>query len=139
MTDTERDALIAAADAMTADEVHQHPFAALDKIRGLTRELRAAAARVPVVVDDAMVERIRRLHRPGHPVFNWARGLRYDEPCKTCQGKAGVHECGCWADEDVEFFCVECDRPTEGGARRGVRWPCPTVAALTPDGQENTQ
>lgn len=41
ITDEAR-ALVDAADAMTVDEVHNHPFAALDKLRGLTRELRAA-------------------------------------------------------------------------------------------------
>lgn len=33
--------LINAAEAMTADEIHQHPMAALDKLRALARELRA--------------------------------------------------------------------------------------------------
>ena len=58
MTDQEardkREALIAAADALTADQVYQHPFAALDKIHGLTRELRAEIARkspAPEVTD----------------------------------------------------------------------------------------
>ncbi|RBO73507.1 hypothetical protein [Microbacterium sp. H6] len=35
-------ALIDAAESMTPDEIHQHPMAALDKLRALARELRAA-------------------------------------------------------------------------------------------------
>ena len=56
-------ALIDAADALTPDEVHDHPFAALDKVRGLTRELRAALAARPVVVDAAAVDRLIRYVR----------------------------------------------------------------------------
>jgi hypothetical protein len=38
---TDNEKLIDAAEAMTADEIHQHPMAALDKLRALARELRA--------------------------------------------------------------------------------------------------
>lgn len=38
----DREKLIDAAESMTADEIHQHPMAALDKLRALARELRDA-------------------------------------------------------------------------------------------------
>lgn len=82
--------------------------------------------RAEKVIEDVMVS-----HRPAHPVFNWALGLRYDEPCPDCNGKAGVHECGCWADEDIEFVCRECDDPKGGKSRREVPWPCDVARILS--------
>lgn len=41
--------LLSSADSLTVEEVHQHPFAALDKIRGLTRELRRLLSPPPAV------------------------------------------------------------------------------------------
>lgn len=72
----------------------------------------------------ALVE-IQELHKPVQPVFSWKDGLQLWEPCQTCQGKAGVHECGCWADEDTKFFCAECS-DFENGKGRRVTYPCPT-------------
>ena len=84
----------------------------------------------------AEVERLRAgieaLHRPVHPVFSWNGGLRFEEPCPECHGKAGVHPCGCWADEDTQYECLECAQPKGDGARRVVPWPCSTAALLTP-------
>lgn len=82
----------------------------------------------------AEVERLRvgieALHRPVLPVFSWRDGLRFDEPCPECNGKAGVHPCGCWSDEDTEFVCFECSRPSSGHLRRDIPWPCETAALL---------
>ena len=74
---------------------------------------------------------IRELHRPVHAVFSWADGPRYEEPCETCHGAPGVHECGCWADTQLEYVCAECHRL--GSGSKGVydyTWPCPTIQAL---------
>ena len=73
---------------------------------------------------------IEALHRPVHPVFSWKTGLRFEEPCPECHGKAGVHPCGCWADEDTTYECAECAMPKGGGSRRVIPWPCPTAALL---------
>lgn len=75
---------------------------------------------------------VEELHRPVHPVFSWKTGLRFEEPCPECHGKAGVHPCGCWADEDTTYECAECAIPKGGGSRRVIPWPCPTVARLNP-------
>lgn len=81
-------------------------------------------------------EGIEALHRPVHPVFSWNSGLRFDEPCPECNGKAGVHSCGCWSDEDAEFVCFECSRPSSGYLRRDIPWPCATAALLNPTERE---
>lgn len=73
--------------------------------------------------------RVRELHRPVHPVFNWQTGLRYEDPCETCWGKAGVHECGCWSDEDTEYECRGCAAPRAGRRHTPVLWPCDTYKA----------
>ena len=78
---------------------------------------------------------IRELHRPVHAVFNWADGPRYEEPCETCHGAPGVHECGCWADTQLEYVCAECHRL--GSGSKGVydyTYPCPTIQALDEKG-----
>lgn len=91
----------------------------------------------------AEVERLRAgievLHRPVHPVFSWKTGLRFEEPCPECHGKAGVHSCGCWADEDTTYECAECAMPKGGGSRRVIPWPCPTAALLDPTGGETNE
>ena len=79
---------------------------------------------------------IRELHRPVHAVFSWADGPRYEEPCETCHGAPGVHECGCWADTQIEYVCAECHRLGSGSI--GVynyTYPCPTVAILEGGGE----
>ena len=70
-------------------------------------------------------------HRPAHAVFSWSSGLRYEEPCPDCHGRAGVHPCGCWGDTDTEYVCRGCDQPERGGSRRVAPYPCPTVTAIT--------
>lgn len=80
---------------------------------------RAEAAEVKVAA-------VEVLHRRSYAVFSWATGgVRYEEPCPDCGGKAGVHPCGCWADTDMEYVCSECK---EG--QKSVSWPCPTVRAI---------
>lgn len=81
---------------------------------------------------------IKALHRPALPVFSWQSGLRFDEPCPECHGKAGVHSCGCWSDEDAEFVCFECSRPSSGYLRRDIPWPCETAALLNPPTEGET-
>lgn len=85
----------------------------------------------------AKIERVRVLHRPVHPVFNWNSGLRFEEPCPDCSGKAGVHPCGCWSDDDIKFECLECAQPKGGGSRRVMPWPCPTARALDADPEQS--
>lgn len=52
--------------------------------------------------------------------------------CETCHGKAGVWECGCWADEDRVPVCSTCTEvdPVHDG-HGATPWPCPTVRAVT--------
>lgn len=78
---------------------------------------------------------IEALHRPVLAVFSWKTGLRFEEPCPECHGKAGVHSCGCWADEGTTYECAECAIPKGGGSRRVIPWPCPTAALLSPTEQ----
>lgn len=73
------------------------------------------------------IAKVEALHVRAHAVFSWAQGgVRYEEPCPDCDGKAGVHGCGCWADSDIGYVCAECDR----GSKDTVPWPCPTIRAL---------
>ena len=66
------------------------------------------------------IQRVRELHYPAD------NDDRRSPRCPNCIGKAGVHPCGCWADEDRQPVCGHCnDR---------VDWPCPTIRAL--DGGE---
>jgi hypothetical protein len=46
--------------------------------------------------------------------------------CRECKGAPGVHECGCWRDEQAQTVCGSC------AAREGWRisYPCPTVLAV---------
>lgn len=80
---------------------------------------------------EAALERVRALHRKAHAIFSWSEGgVRYEEPCENCNGAPGVHDCGCWADVQVEYVCAECDR--DKGKHRDSGWPCETITqALT--------
>lgn len=68
---------------------------------------------------------IQELHKPVSATFGWNTGMQLWDPCPTCQGKAGVHECGCWGDYDTEFFCAECSDFEIGKGKR-VPYPCAT-------------
>ncbi len=84
----------------------------------------AARSSVPKLI--AAVEAVMEAHRRSHAVFSWATGgVRFEDPCPDCDGKAGVHPCGCWADVDIEYVCAECDKSKERAA-----WPCPTIRAI---------
>lgn len=49
---------------------------------------------------------IRELHRPVQLIHSWAAGYtRMEDRCPDCRGKAGVHACGCWSDEDCSYSC----------------------------------
>ena len=100
-----------------------------------THEAQSAITAATPHLRAAWEQPIRELHRPVHAVFNWADGPRYEEPCETCHGAPGVHECGCWADTQLEYVCAECHRL--GGGSIGVydyTYPCPTIQALDEKG-----
>ena len=67
------------------------------------------------------IERVRALH---YAADN-------DSPrtprCNECQGRAGAHPCGCWAEVDREPVCGHCNAQ---GLGQRVPWPCPTVQAI---------
>lgn len=81
---------------------------------------------------EVTIQRVRDLHQRSYAVFSWKDGaVRYNEPCPECDGKPGVHECGCWADRQIEYVCAECHRL--GSKSSGISdytWPCPTIEAL---------
>ena len=67
------------------------------------------------------IERVRALH---YAADN-------DSPrtprCNECQGRAGAHPCGCWAEVDREPVCGHCAARWFG---QRVSWPCPTIQAI---------
>ena len=72
-------------------------------------------------VDQVRIERVRALH------YAADNDIRLTPRCSNCLGKAGVHECGCWADEDRQPVCGHCRKGRKGAS---VDWPCPTIVAL---------
>ena len=120
---------LAAVERLTRERDDDRRVAdiAVDQKRRLLRERDEARAEV-----ERLRAGIEALHRPVLPVFSWRDGLRFEEPCPECHGKAGVHPCGCWADEDTQYECLECAQPKGGGSRRVSPWPCPTAALLNP-------
>ena len=87
-------------------------------------DLLAAAAERDALA--AKVERVRALHRPAY------NDVARSPMCEDCGGKAGVHPCGCWAEDDYEFVCAVCNQGTKN---QSVPWPCPTVRALDEEPQ----
>lgn len=85
------------------------------------------AAALPVIAK-ALLAPLRELHKPVHLTFSWNSGIHADDPCETCGGKAGTHECGCWGDYDSPIYCNSCSAP--GHYRQSVDYPCPTVRLL---------
>lgn len=68
-------------------------------------------------------QRVRELHAKGTFIFSWRDGLRFVPACPLCDGKAGIHECGCYADEDESNWkCQACGRESA--------YPCPTIRIL---------
>ena len=107
-----------------------------DETTGYPEDSRAVITAAAPHLRAAWEQPIRELHRPVHAVFSWADGPRYEEPCETCHGAPGVHECGCWADTQLEYVCAECHRL--GSGSKGVydyTWPCPTIALLEGGGE----
>ena len=84
--------------------------------RLIDEEVREAVAEV-----EAVIERVRAMH---YPADN--DGPRTPR-CEHCEGKAGAHPCGCWAERDRQPVCGECNAPKRGAR---VDWPCPTLRAL---------
>ena len=82
-------------------------------------DLLAAAAERDALA--AKVERVRALHRPAY------NDAARSPICPDCDGKAGVHPCGCWADTDYEPVCAVCN---EGHKGMSVPWPCETIRAF---------
>ena len=113
--------LRAAAERTVAD-AQMHRFIGAPTRRIVDALLPIIAAHEAEVVG-RILDRIDALHQPVHLVFAWNTGLRRLEPCPTCGGKAGVHECGCWADEDVQYHCDGCTSPD---GRHCEPHPCPT-------------
>lgn len=86
---------------------------------------------VAVVLDDLAVAEarmadVRALHRPAY------NDTARSQICPDCDGKAGVHPCGCWADTDYEPVCAVCNQGHKG---MSVPWPCETIRAI--DGAES--
>jgi len=86
-----------------------------------------AAAALPVIAK-ALFAPLRELHKPVNLIFSWNSGVRSEDPCETCGGKAGVHPCGCWGDYDLPVYCEACSAASE--FKRSVAHPCPTVLLL---------
>ena len=89
----------------------------------LDRLAHMAEARDNVEVEGltARVERVRALH------YAADNDVTRTPACEACHGKAGVHECGCWASEDRQPVCGHCN---EGDKGISVAWPCPTIRAI---------
>ena len=94
-----------------------------DEARLLMGDWAARAGVAEAERDDltAAIERVRALH------YAADNDVEHTPVCETCHGKAGAHECGCWADEDRVPVCGHC---REGHKFVAVVWPCPTIRAL---------
>ena len=96
------------------------------------RLIAAAVNALPALLDaldvaESAIERVRALH---YAADN-------DSPrtprCNECQGRAGAHPCGCWAEVDREPVCGHCNGQRFG---QGAPWPCPTVQAIGGESNE---
>ena len=56
-------------------------------------------------------------------------GVRAEEPCEVCGGKAGERECGCWGDVDRYVYCLACS-DLSGHTSHHTDYPCQTVLLL---------
>ena len=72
-------------------------------------------------VAESAIERVRALHYAANS--DYAR----TPLCEECQGRAGVHPCGCWAEKDRQPVCGHCNVADLG---QRVPWPCPTIQVL---------
>lgn len=80
-----------------------------------------------------MAKSVQELHRPVQVVFSWTQGRILLDPCPCCSGKAGIHPCGCWGEQDVEYVCATC-RNDKG---RHVGFPCETAKRVYPSEELN--
>lgn len=104
------------------------------KVEAMASLVKASTRLVQIERDDARAraeaaeqanQRVRAIH------YAADNDLVRTPVCSNCEGKAGVHDCGCWADEDRQPVCGHCN---EGWKGASVPWPCATVRAL--DGGE---
>lgn len=86
----------------------------------------AAVVLDDLAVAEARMADVRALHRPAY------NDTARSQICPDCDGKAGVHPCGCWADTDYEPVCAVCNQGHKG---MSVPWPCETIRAI--DGGES--
>ena len=70
---------------------------------------------------EARIKAVRDVHYPAH------NDQDRTPFCETCKGAPGVHECGCWQDEQQAPVCGHC-RGWKGVG--SVDWPCATIRAL---------
>lgn len=86
----------------------------------------------PLVIAESaareMAKSVQELHRPVQVVFSWTQGRILLDPCPCCSGKAGIHPCGCWGEQDIEYVCATC-RDDKG---RHVDFPCETAKRVYP-------
>ena len=104
-----------------ADPELQHKAA--DWLAELLAEVDALTARAEAA--EQTIQRVRAIH------YAADNDVALTPVCSNCEGKAGVHDCGCWADEDRQPVCGHCK---EGSKGIRVDWPCETIRAL--DGGE---
>ena len=81
---------------------------------------------VPVAERDELRARLDAVLALHYAAYNDLMRVRL---CAMCHGKAGVHECGCWADEDCQPVCGHC----LGERNASVPYPCPTRRAAEGD------
>ena len=82
----------------------------------------AAVNALPALLDAAeALERVKALH------YEADNDDRRTPVCEACHGKAGVHECGCWADEDRQPVCGHCNEGRKGAS---APWPCLTIRTI---------
>lgn len=137
----EANATIAAAwDALANENISVAPDASLaDTIRTVIGDFRivtklggSLAQRATELAADnrdmkATLDEVRQRHRPVSVVYSWqTSGVTLYDRCPTCLGKAGVYECGCWADTDTEYLCATC-RDDDGDP---APWPCADAVAV---------
>ena len=81
-------------------------------------------ADIPALV--VALRSVLALHRPSN------NDTQRSPLCTTCHGRAGVWECGCWAEEDSVPVCSSCTNVEPVHNSHGATpWPCPTVATIT--------
>ena len=83
-----------------------------------------ANARTAVPALTAAVRDVLALHQPCD------NDVARTPICQACRGRAGVWECGCWADEDRQPVCSSCTDSDPLGRVTPSAYPCPTVRAI---------